>query len=146
MKDCEYFKQLISDSLDMSLETDKQMKLESHLNECAACREFHDGVTNDARILKLLPVLNHDKPLPRVTQQKKNRRAWMGSKVSLPLPLAATILIVLVCWGTFGWLRPIAPPDQRVSSRRTITNVHIERLKPAQPVLLTRAEFETKGR
>lgn len=146
MKDCEYFKQLISDSLDMPLETDKQMKLESHLNECAACREFHDGVTNDARILKLLPVLNHDKPLPRVTQQKKNRRAWMGSKVSLPLPLAATILIVLIGWGAFGWLRPIAPPDQRVSSRRTITNVHIERLKPAQPVLLTRAEFETKGR
>lgn len=146
MKDCAYFQRLISDSLDRPLETDKRLELESHVNECSTCREFLDAARTDSQTLKLLPVLQHNKPSPRLTEHRKVRRAWKSGVVSVPLPLAALILIVLVGWGTIGWLRPITSPEQKVSVRKFITNIQIERLNPARPVLLTSAEIETKGR
>lgn len=146
MKDCEYYERLISDSLDTALESDVRRELDAHLEKCSSCREFKSDLMKGAHVLKMLPVMKNEKPSPRVALHRKVRKAWMGSRVSVPLPLAVLILLVLVGWGTIGWLHPVAPPDQKVYGSRTITNIQIERLKPAQPVVLSSAETQTKGR
>lgn len=145
MNNCEQFERLISDSLDGQLEEEKRLELESHLPQCPACREFLSAVKADSDRLQKLPVLNCEKSSPYIVGYKVRRRAWMRT-VSVPLPLAASILVILLGWGTLGWFRPAPPSHRAVSGDRRIENVRIERLKPAQPAALTGAGIETHGR
>jgi hypothetical protein len=56
MKSCERYSELLSDYIENSLESDKKMELEAHLEQCSECRFAAGGVVNLRRTLHELPA------------------------------------------------------------------------------------------
>ena len=81
--------------------------LETHLSQCAACREQHAGAARLVEIMKKTP--NPELPanfaaslVAQVIRDRRQRQQRMQRRVFVTMALAASILIVLAF--TYAWL------------------------------------------
>ncbi len=86
----------------------EQSWLRSHLQECAACRQYAEAAHRVVRALHFEPVLTADFDLVRVTRMRVHARAlelrrrqeriWLVSFCCLFVALSAALLNPLVWW------------------------------------------------
>jgi predicted anti-sigma-YlaC factor YlaD len=86
--------------------------LQSHLDECDACRNYGDGVGGVARALRSVPVAA-DARLVRATQMRvrfharrlreARERMWLVGTICFAVGLSATVSVP-VLWRLFQWM------------------------------------------
>jgi hypothetical protein len=138
---CDYFERLVSDAADTPLATPEQEELRDHLATCASCRKFQSSVENASAALKLLPVAEMTSPLrPALVGSPTPsllQRIWRA-RISLPAPLAAAAILVVIGLAVWGATRhsvePVTKPSQPTA---TITYVQVEQIAPGSGTLIT---------
>ena len=90
----------------------QQMWLRAHLNECALCREYAEGVNQVVRALRSVPVAA-DARLVRATQMRvrfhaarlreTRERMWLVGMACLGVGLTTTLTLPLL-WRLFAWM------------------------------------------
>jgi predicted anti-sigma-YlaC factor YlaD len=90
----------------------QQMWLGAHLNECAACRDYAEGVNQVVRALRSVPIAA-DTRLVRATQMRvrfhaarlrqTRERMWLVGMACLGVGLSATLTVPLL-WRLFAWM------------------------------------------
>lgn len=112
MGNCDKYQQMISTRLDEAPASDNQAELDSHVVQCADCRAFLESSMNARAVLSTLPFVS-----PTRTAPTPPRQLWWKRKTSIPLPLAAAVILIMA----LGWLLPlntqntpdsVAPPLQ----------------------------------
>lgn len=99
--------------LDGELAPPERARLESHVAECAACRNRLDEeralIERASQLLGLAQPPGHAAPPPPLHQLRQPRLLW---RLRLPLAWAATVLLAL---GVGYYARPGMPPQQGAS-------------------------------
>lgn len=95
-----------------SLGDAQQIRLQAHLHECSACREYAQAVARTVRSLRSVPVAA-DARLVRATQMRvrfhaarlreTRERMWLVGMASLGVGLTATLTLPLL-WRLFAWM------------------------------------------
>ena len=95
MKDCTYFQKMLSDKLDGNLAEIEIAELNNHLDGCAECRDFEAGILQYSSDMKSLPEVNlMIDSVSKVTNTNLITKLW-NLKISIPLPAAAAVIILL---------------------------------------------------
>ena len=113
MHSCDKYQQMISASLDETLATDKHAELDQHMATCAECRAFLQSSLNARAVLSALPFQS-----PTGAPPTLSRQSWWKRSVSVPLPLAAAVIIIMA----LGWMVQFNsknPPDSVATSIQT---------------------------
>ena len=108
MKNCEYYESLISKALDEPLTAEQESELREHIHHCADCRAFRANCERHRLLIKDMPgpVLSHKMTFPTSSRPRKNRfKSIWTSRISVPVPLAAATLFVVLAAATFNLLR-----------------------------------------
>jgi anti-sigma factor RsiW len=103
MKECEYFERLISDSMDDLLSADSKAELAEHLLNCDRCRRFEETLLAHRQLFQSLPdPFLEERQSIRMGDFsiQRNRRSLWKRRISVPLPIAAVLSIVMLA----GWL------------------------------------------
>ncbi len=153
MRDCEYYQKLISDQLDEPLAAERAEELRAHLVQCPACREFLAAIQKQSELIRMLAIDDggaHLKTLhmPAPKSPPLLHRVWR-TRLSLPLPVAASLLAVWILSGLFfATNRPGEAGVALASDTPVVECVHTLRLTPSRPIQLTLSndlgEEETK--
>ena len=95
-----------------SLGDAQQIRLQAHLHECSACREYAQAVARTVRSLRSVPVAA-DARLVRATQMRvrfhaarlreARERMWLVGLACLGVGLSATLTLPLL-WRLFAWM------------------------------------------
>ncbi len=149
MKDREQYERLISDSLDRPLSPAEKAELEQAMRQYPELAEFKAELIKQATLVRSLPELSTDAAL-RLSNEKPARRGVLWSlwniRVSMPLPVAAVVLLALVGFVLFGSLtRPTPEVPVMTQQAAMIEYVQIERLKPATAVLIQQNQNENQS-
>lgn len=90
----------------------QQVWLRGHLNECAACRDYAEGLNQVVRALRSVPIAA-DARLVRATQMRvrfhaarlreTRERMWLVGMACLGVGLTATLTLPLL-WRLFAWM------------------------------------------
>jgi hypothetical protein len=146
MKDREYYERLISDSLDRELSQAETEELKQALQHYPDLAQFQQEVMKQAEILRSLPEFSTPATLvlsrEHVTRPGLFRSLW-NRRVSVPLPIAALLLLVFVgVWLLGVFANPLAKAPVTKHGLQGIEYVQIERLKPATAVLIQQNEIK----
>ena len=140
-KPCDYFERLISDAADSSLTSAQQKELGAHLATCAHCREFQTSVQRSSGFLKHLPGAELNIPLPPAVSAPDRlnplQRVWR-SHISLPAPLAAAAVLIIVGLSLWIATRQRAEPVMQLSQPTAAINyVQVEQIAPGSGTLIS---------
>ena len=90
----------------------QQLWLRTHLNDCAQCREYADGLNQVVRAMRSGPIAA-DARLVRATQMRvrfqaarlreTRERMWLVGMACLTVGLTATLTLPLL-WRLFAWI------------------------------------------
>lgn len=90
----------------------QQIWLRTHLDECALCRDYAEGVNQIVHALRSVPIAA-DARLVRATQMRvrfhaarvreMRERMWLVAMACLCVGLTATLTLPLL-WRLFGWM------------------------------------------
>lgn len=108
MKNCEYFERLISMSIDEPLTSEQQKDLNEHLRGCRGCRSFKESAEHHRALLNDMPrpVLSRKLSIPAPEKSRKNRlKSLWDSQITIPVPLAAAFLVIIVAATLFNLLQ-----------------------------------------
>ncbi len=128
MRTCVEFERLISDQLDSELPEAEARALSEHLRDCASCREFADSCRRVRDVIQRLP--QPTEAAPSLLPQRAVNVPWWRRRLSVPMPVAAGIAILLIG----GWTLLLRTPDTAAGrSRNTglVQAVEVIRVKPA---------------
>nr|WP_255420884.1 zf-HC2 domain-containing protein [Micromonospora sp. HM5-17] len=104
--DCAKYRELISASLDGELEPDRDNEVESHLQQCAACRRWYDEAAHLTRLARVTPVLSAPDLAERIIGQMPQTRRRHGRLLRWGL---AVVGLAQGGWGALALL--VLDPD-----------------------------------
>jgi len=134
MRDCEYYRKMISDRLDGEVAAEQQAELERHLEECADCRGFANEAVRLSRTAGWLPPAATEMPLVMEPVRDKGRGGWWRRRIILPVPaLAASLLLIAAAWWYSLW-EPSAPEQTTPPAAMEYTQV--VQCRPAVAVIV----------
>lgn len=150
MKNREYYERLISDSLDGTLSAAEAKELEQAVREHPELAEFKAATLKQAELVQSLPQFTMDTALtPSVDKSEKRGILWSlwNTRVSLPIPVAAVMLLAVLGSVLFGIYAKEAPSVSITNQQATtIKYIQIERLKPATAVLIQQNQNENPSK
>jgi hypothetical protein len=149
MKDREQYERLISDSLDRPLSQVEETKLQEAILKYPELAEFKAELIKQATLVLSLPELRTD-PALRLSEEETAHRGILWSlwnlRISVPLPVAAVLVLALVGFALFGALtRPTLEAPVMTQQAKTIEYVQIERLKPATAILILQSDNKNQS-
>lgn len=149
MKDREQYERLISDSLDRPLSQAEETELQKAILKYPELVEFKAELIKQATLVRSLPELRTDAAL-RLSNEKPAQRGVLWSlwnlRVSLPLPVAAVLVLALIGFALFGSLTRPTPEVPVMTQQATMIDyVQIERLKPATAVLIQQSDNKNQS-
>lgn len=128
MKTCDEFERLISDQLDGELPAAEARALHDHLRDCASCQEFADSCRRVRDVIQRLPQPTG--ATATLLPQRAVNVPWWRRRMSVPVPIAAGIVILLIG----GWALSLRTPDTPAGRSRStgpVQAVEVIRVKPA---------------
>lgn len=128
MRTCDEFERIISDQLDSELPEAEARALSKHLRDCASCREFADSCRRVRDVIQRLPQPTEAASV--LPSQRTVNVPWWQRRLSVPIPVAAGIAILLIG----GWtllLRTPETPAGRSRETGMVQAVEVIRVKPA---------------
>jgi anti-sigma factor RsiW len=108
MKNCEYYEKLISKALDDLLTAEQESELREHILHCDNCRAFQADCEKHRLLIRDLPgpALSRQITFPT---SGHHRRSWLksiwSSRITVPVPLAAAMLIIVIASAAFNLLQ-----------------------------------------
>ncbi len=137
MKNCEYYQQMISSIHDDGADINSVEELKIHVTDCSGCTEFYQILLKQSTQLQKLPTIDFE--VEEKTNQNIFRKIWQ-TKISIPLPAAAAVLVFLI--GSF-WLtgnhNQAEPQIIEVEQKQTdYQNVQFVKFSP-QPAVLVKS-------
>lgn len=128
MRTCDEFERLISDQLDRELPEAEARALSEHLRDCASCRAFAESCRRVRDVIQRLPQPTEAASV--LPSQRTVNMPWWRRRLSVPVPVAAGIAILLIG----GWtllLRTPETPAGRSRNTGLVQAVEVIRVKPA---------------
>ncbi len=128
VRTCEEFERLISDQLDGELPEAEARAVHEHLRTCASCLEFAESCRRVREVIQRLPQPT-GAIATRLPQHTVNV-PWWRRRLSVPVPVAAGIAILLIG----GWallLQTADTPAGKSSGSGMVQAVEVIRVKPA---------------
>ena len=149
MKNREYYERLISDSLDRMLSAAEAEELEQGMREYPGLAEFRATTLKQAELIRSLPELKVYSALkPSFAKLEKRGILWSlwNIRVSLPLPVAALVLLAVLSSVLFGiYAKKALSVAATVRQTTRIEYIQIERLKPAKAILIQQNQDESQS-
>ncbi len=140
MKDREYYERLISDSLDRPLSGVESEELKGAIRDDAELARFQRAVMKQAEVIRSLPDFSPAAALKLPPERANSRsffRSLWNTRISLPIPAAAFLMLTFVGIGLYGmFMNRISEEPKTKQLAKEIQFVQIERLKPAKVVLI----------
>jgi anti-sigma factor RsiW len=91
-RSCDRAREAVSRALDDELSAFEARLLAAHLDDCPACREFHEGAADTAKALRAEPLVQLEQPL--TLPRRRVARPLQGSAAAAVAAAAVLLLSV----------------------------------------------------
>lgn len=140
MRERDYYERLISESLDRELSKAESDELEKALKRDQYLARFLKEMVEQAGLVRSLPEFELSAPLNEIdpeTESFSPFRRWWKVRVSVPLPIAALLVVAFLTIGVFNFVTIRLPKSPGTDHKAERANyVQVERLRPVSAVLI----------